>query len=167
MKLLLSMVLVAGLSADLLLADRLLNFSGNGWLSDTESAGGEYDISLQILNDGRGLHYHWHYLGEHGQQSTRNCIYLLEYFGGTVEVLAPSDVESCLDIDSYQSVGWGHSLRDDKEHEFLLSYRSDKGGRFTVSIRQDLASERLRVTGHYLSNDSLAQHWVDHLRFVH
>ena len=159
-------VLVVGLSAEVLLADRLFKFSGNGSLIDKKSGVAEYPIVLQLLNDSHGLHYHWLYLDEHGHQTTRNCFYLREYFGGYVEVLAPTNIKSCLDIGSYQLAGWGHSLRSEGEHEFLLSYRDSTGGQFTVSIREDRVKESLRVTGHYLNDGSILQHWFDSLQLI-
>lgn len=150
-----------------LLADRLLTFSGKGTLTDSETGPDDYKIVLQILQDGRGLHYHWFYRDDRGQRTARNCFYLKEYFGGKIEVLAPRNVRSCSDISSYQTVGWGHSLRDSEEYEYVLSYRSSNGGRFAVSIREGVTDDWMRFTGHYINRDGeLAQHWFDLLQFV-
>lgn len=167
LKMLTVVVSVSCLSAELL-ADRLSIFSGAGELTDSESGFEDYKIVLQILNDGRGLQFHWFYRDDQGQQNTRNCFYLKEYFGNKIEVLAPPSMQSCSDISSYQTVGWGHSLGDDREHGYLLSYRSGAGGRFAVSLWEDVAKDHLRFTGHYINSDGeLAQHWVDNLKFVH
>ena len=166
---LLVVVWVIGLSAELL-ADQMLNFRGEGWLSDSKTGIKEYGIVLQVLNDGRGIHYHWLYQDDHGRQKTRNCFYLKEGFAeGVVEVLAPADTQFCLDTARYRSLGWGHRIRLPNGLESLVSYRDDSGGRFTMLLQENFADERLRVTGHYLGADgqALLQHWVDYLQIVH